>query len=72
MLTVEIKINGRVIEVIEVVQMPTVSLGYEENSDPGGKRRYQVNGVLTVDHYRRDGHRVLARKALNAVKKMKR
>ncbi|NJN35998.1 MAG: hypothetical protein HC794_01810 [Nitrospiraceae bacterium] len=74
MLTIEIKVNGRLVECVSVVQLENQHdmVGFDEAEDPEGIRLYRVNGVFDIEHRRGDGHRVLARKALNVVKQMKR
>jgi hypothetical protein len=74
MMTVEIKVNGRIVEIVEVVQLPESEqeLPIDALVNPEGPRIYRVNGVFTVQHCRGDGHRALARKALDTIKRMKR
>ena len=53
------------------------NMGHAQGDDVGtpnveGYFKYVVNGVYTVIHARRHGHRELARLALNALRKGKR
>lgn len=68
-LVVEIKVNDTLIERIVAVRTEKY-LGVDEpNQD--GVWEYAVNGVYKIEHYRPDGHRVLARKMLDIIKKAK-
>ena len=76
MMTVEIKINDRVKEVVDILQIKpdTDAWGNCELShdmEKVGWRLYLVNNTFRIQHKRQDGYRVLARLALNAVKKAK-
>lgn len=75
MLTVEIKVNNRLIEQIEAVQIsPEIIFDHREISyddEKSGLRLYLVNGVFKIQHKRQDGHRELARKMLEAIKGFK-
>jgi hypothetical protein len=74
MMTIHIKINGREVDRVNVRQLGPAS--DEEAEDSGGERIYRVWGegsrtkdlpIGGVRHSRRDGARVLARKALDAM-----
>lgn len=75
MMTIEIKVNDRIKEVIDVVQIEpeyhfdTRELSYDMEKE--GWRVYLVNNTFKIQHRRQDGIRVLARLALNAIKKVK-
>lgn len=70
MITLEIKVNGEIKEVVSAVNIGSAHVG-----DCGSPcifyHKYLVNGVVEIEHARIDGHRELARKMLDAVKKFK-
>lgn len=73
-MTVEIKVNGNIKEVIDVYQIPEHELTQDElpySMKQEGWRIYLVNNTFKVAHKRQEGIRVLARLALNAIKKAK-
>lgn len=65
-LIVEIKVNDTLVERIHV-QRTDVYLGANEPTQEG-MWEYIVNGVYKIKHYRPDGHRELARKALRVIR----
>jgi|APGre2960657404_1045060.scaffolds.fasta_scaffold488338_1 hypothetical protein len=81
MMTVEIKVNDRVVECVTIQQIRFNDLPHQwveqaqrdklEYDKPDGFRTYAVNGVYMIQHRRGDGHRELARKALEEIKKFK-
>lgn len=66
MITVEIKINGNIVEVISAKNITENYdvLDLEEND-------YLVNGTYVIQHKRCDGHRELVRKMLKVIKDFK-
>ncbi|MDD5589108.1 MAG: hypothetical protein PHP92_03590 [Candidatus Nanoarchaeia archaeon] len=66
MISVEIKVNGNIVEVITAKNISENYdvLDLEENE-------YLVNGTYVIHHKRGDGHRELARKMLNVIKGFK-
>lgn len=71
MMTIEIKVNGNIKEVIDVhqMEMESAKLPYENKQE--GWRVYLVNNTFQIRHNRNHGIRVLARLALNAIKRAK-
>lgn len=70
MITLEIKVNGEIVEVIKAVSITT--LEYASGNDLNSvMNKYKVNGVFEIEHFPQDGHRELARKMLNAVRGFK-
>lgn len=73
-MTIEIKVNGNIKEVIDVYHIADHELSRDElpfAMKQEGWRVYLVNNTFKVQHKRQDGIRVLARLALNAIKKVK-
>jgi hypothetical protein len=72
-MTIEIKINGNIREIIQVRYIS------EPINEPvavvmnkvkwGGEREYMVNETYKIKHNRKNGHRELARLALEAIRR---
>ena len=62
MMTVEIKVNDRIVEIISIKNI-------DDNTDETNldETDYLVNGTWVLIHKRGDGHRKLALKALQTV-----
>lgn len=71
MLSLEIKVNDRIVEVITAINIGSAHMGDCVSSNCLFMHKYLVNGVIEIEHVRIDGHRELARKMLQAVKEFK-
>lgn len=76
MMTIEIKINGNIKEVIDIVQVEAKTDAYSNREisyadERMGWRMYEVCNTFRIRHNREQGVRELARLALKAVKGFK-
>ena len=70
MISIEIKVNGELVEKIVAINVEPAHAG-ECGNPCQFFHKYIVNGIIEIEHARIDGHRELARKMLEAVKKFK-
>jgi len=71
MMTIELKVNGLIKEVIDIHQYDAPYSELPADMQREGWRGYLVNNTFKIQHKRQDGIRVLARLALNVIKKVK-
>ena len=67
MITIEIKVNGNILEVITIQNISDNFDIFDTEND----NKYIVNGTYVITHKRGEGHRELVRKALDVIKKFK-